>query len=103
MEWFYKIYPMLLLPLLENSYKYGFSGSDDSEEIIIDLKQSGKTFYFKIHNLKLNSSHNLDVKYSGVGLENLRNNLRLVHPNKNSFKIKETETGFTVIIEIKDE
>ena len=33
----FKIYPMLLLPLLENAYKYGFSGNDTSENIEIQL------------------------------------------------------------------
>ncbi len=99
----YKIYPMLLLPLLENSYKYGFSGSDASEEIRIDIKQSGINFSFKIHNLKLNFNQNLDAKYSGVGLENLRRNLSLVYPNNHSFTINETSTSFTVTIDITDE
>lgn len=99
----YKIYPMLLLPLLENSYKYGFSGSNTSEEILIELKQSGSKFNFRIHNLKLNPNQNLDSKYSGVGLENLKSNLSLVYPKSHSFTIHETKTSFTVTIALNNE
>ena len=47
--------------------------------------------------------HNLDDNYSGVGLENLKNNLNLVYPNQHRFTIEDTKDSFTVVIEIEDE
>ena len=99
----FKIYPMLLLPLLENAYKYGFSGNDTSEKIDIELTQKQSYFKFRIQNSNQNIKHNLDDNYSGVGLENLKNNLSLVYPNQHKFTKKETRDSFTVVIEIKDE
>lgn len=98
----YKIYPMLLLPLLENSYKYGFSGNDASETIQIQLKQKESHFSFKITNNNYATSNNLDANYSGVGLENLKNNLNLVYPNQHKFSKTETKNQFVVTIEITD-
>ena len=94
---------MLLLPLLENAYKYGFSGNDTSENIEIQLTQKQSYFKFMIQNLNQNLDHNIDDNYSGVGLENLKNNLNLVYPDKHKFNIEETKDRFTVVIEIEDE
>ena len=56
-----------------------------------------------IQNLNHNLDHNIDDNYSGVGLENLKNNLNLVYPDKHKFNIAETKDRFTVVIEIEDE
>lgn len=99
----FKIYPMLLLPLLENSYKYGFSGNETSDTIQIQLKQKTSNFSFEIKNKNCKISNNMADDYSGVGLENLRNNLNLVYPNQHKFNIEKNKENFTVTIEIVDE
>jgi len=99
----FKIYPMLLLPLLENSYKHGFSGNQTSETIQIQLKQKASNFSFKITNKNHKTPNVIDDNYSGVGLENLSNNLNLVYPNQHTFIKEETKENFTVTIEITDE
>ncbi|RNC87186.1 MAG: histidine kinase [Winogradskyella sp.] len=99
----FNIYPMLLLPLLENSYKYGFSGADENEHIDIELYQKSNQFRFSISNSKLNTDQKLDDNYSGVGLKNLENNLNLVYPNRHTFKVTETEKLFKVTIELNNE
>ncbi|MEP0263148.1 sensor histidine kinase [Dokdonia sp.] len=99
----FKIYPMLLLPLLENSYKYGITNTDSSDLIQISLSQHENQFEFIIKNANIGLKNNLDSDYSGVGLENLKNNLHLVYPKKHQFSIKNTTKTFTVIIQITDE
>lgn len=98
----FKIYPMLLLPLLENAYKYGFSGTDTSEKISIKIVQNNSNFSFKIQNKNHNAQHQLQDDYSGIGLQNLENNLKLVYPNQHIFNIQETDETFTVAISIYD-
>lgn len=98
----FKIYPMLLLPLLENAYKYGFSGNNTSEKITIKMIQNNSNFRFYIQNKNNKMEHNLDDDYSGVGLQNLKNNLKLVYPNQHEFEIKQTEDIFAVTIHIND-
>jgi sensor histidine kinase YesM len=99
----FKIYPMLLLPLLENAYKYGVSSSKNSNAIKIELTQKASQFKFIISNSNQNIKTNLDDNYSGIGLENLKNNLNLVYPKQHHFNVEDTFNTFKVTIEINDE
>lgn len=100
----FKIYPMLLLPLLENSYKHGITDTKALEKIRIHLSQHKHQFRFEISNsIHPKVKNELDNTYSGVGLENLKNNLLLVYPKQHIFTIDNTADTFKVTIEITDE
>lgn len=99
----YKIYPMLLLPLLENSYKHGIISGKTSIPIQIELYQIENTFKFTITNANLNTKNKLDNTHSGVGLVNLKNNLNLVYPNQHTFKIEDKNDSFKVTLSINNE
>lgn len=100
----FKMYPMLLLPLLENSYKHGIIDNNTPEKIHIYLSQHKHQFRFEISNTTHPMGKNtLDATYSGVGLENLKNNLLLVYPKQHTFTIDNTADTFKVTIEITDE
>jgi sensor histidine kinase YesM len=96
----FEIYPMLLLPLLENSYKHGVIAGETKTPIHMKLFQNENQFKFTITNASLNTKNSLDDKHSGVGLENLRNNLNLVYPNRNQFIVKDTKDSFKVTLSI---
>jgi sensor histidine kinase YesM len=95
----YQIYPMLLLPLVENSFKYGIMGDIGHTFIKIDLIQKGKEFTFDIMN---NYSENLleNNKHSGLGLENIRKNLEIVYPKSHEFIISKTKDTFRVKLKL---
>jgi LytS/YehU family sensor histidine kinase len=97
----YSIYPMLLLPLLENAYKHGIDNQDNAEPIRLKLWQSGLDFKFTISNTIRHNQNQLEDKHSGVGLENIRNNLNLVYPNRHDFKISQSDTIFKVSLSIR--
>ena len=99
----FQIYPMLLLPLLENACKYGLSKAENSAKIIIQLKQNGSNFSFAIENPKAQKDLGLDNNYSGMGIKTLQDNLNLVYPKKHTFKVSETENRFKVQLQITDE
>ena len=99
----FKIYPMLLLPLLENSYKHGVIAGETKLPIRIALYQRENQFKFTIENANLNTKNNLEDKHSGVGLENLKNNLNLVYQNQHQFKIEETNAIFKVTLTLTNE
>lgn len=99
----FKIYPMLLLPLIENAYKYGFSSDNTTDNIQIEFIQKASDFKFRIENANGNAQNNLDKNYSGVGLENLRNNLNLVYPDKHNLSIEHTGKTFIVTLNLKNE
>lgn len=99
----FKIYPMLLLPLLENSYKHGIISGEVNTPIKLDIYQKGKTFKFTIENANLDTSNQLGDQHSGIGLENLRNNLNLIYPNTHQFKTTLQNEIFKVLLTITDE
>ena len=99
----FKIYPMLLLPLLENSYKHGDIHDQDHLPIKASISQKGNTFCFEISNANLQIKNAINAKHSGVGLSNLKNNLNLVYPDKHQLTISENEDIFKVILNLTDE
>ncbi len=96
----YQIYPMLLLPLLENAFKYGILGSKNNRPIEVDIVQNANGFEFSIKNSKVAQDLGLDKNYSGVGLKTLKENLNLVYPNMHAFEIKSTKNEFEVSLKI---
>ena len=94
---------MLLLPLLENAYKYGFSEDNTLDKIKIEFIQKSDDFMFRIENSNGTNQHSIDDNYSGVGLENLKNNLNLVYPNRHKLNIENTAQTFIVTLNLKNE
>ncbi len=98
----YKIYPMLLLPLLENSYKHGVISGANNDFITLSIQQKRDAFTFEIANPNHKNSAAIDDGYSGVGLDNIRKNLNLVYPDQHQLNVEESDTEFKVILEIKN-
>ena len=99
----FEIYPMLLLPLIENSYKHGIISGEEAEPIQIALFQNNSNFKFVISNANLQTDNKIKDKYSGVGLENIKTNLNLVYPNKHELSITESQHQFKVELLIENE
>jgi LytS/YehU family sensor histidine kinase len=90
---------MLLLPLIENSFKYGIKGDINNTFIYINLIQNNDIFIFDIEN---NYSENLSEpnEHSGLGLENIKNNLEIVYPKSHDLKIYKTKDTFKVELKL---
>ncbi|MCA0131786.1 sensor histidine kinase [Winogradskyella alexanderae] len=99
----FKIYPMLLLPLLENSYKHGIVSGETETPIKISLNQKNHNFIFAISNANISSKNTIEDKHSGVGLVNLKNNLNLVYPNHHKLIIEDQSDIFKVTLTLTDE
>ena len=99
----FRIYPMLLLPLLENSYKHGLISGESNLPITAHIHQKDDTFQFKISNANIKSKTIIDKNHSGVGINNLKNNLNLVYPNNHKLLIEDKEKVFSVTLIITDE
>lgn len=98
----FQIYPMLLLPLVENAFKHGMEKKVAKAFIHISLTQEGAKFSFQIVNHNNRSQQKSNSEHSGVGLENVRHNLDIVYPNKHTFQINETDETFTVSLHINE-
>jgi len=96
----FKIYPMLLLPLVENSFKHGIEARIEKTFIKIKLTNTKGKLHFLIENTYDKANSKQESNHSGVGLKNIRKNLELVYPNKHLFKISKTNKTFTVSLKI---
>src|SRR5215203_4419493 len=91
------IAPLLLLPFVENSFKYGTSNQLDTCWINLDIDIEDERMYVKLVNSK-----DPDLKTDGFptargfGLSNVKRRLELLYPNAYSLVIKDEEDMFLV-------
>ncbi len=98
------ISPMLLLPLVENSFKHGVSGEIDSKWIKINLKTLNGSFEFSIENSKDSKSRNNKESYTeGIGLKNVVRRLELVYKDKHQLKVNDNGDSFKVVLTFNTE
>ena len=95
----YKIEPLLLIPLIENSFKYG---TDSVNESYIDI--SIQIFNDNLSFIAKNSivqKHSKNVSESGLGIKNVKRRLDLLYPNEYNFITDKDENSFLVKLQIK--
>ena len=91
-----KVPPLLLFPLIENSFKHG-TLQDCTRPVVIQLHVSDQQLSFCIHNYK---NHYLKDQTGGIGLVNVRKRLALLYPLQHQFKITETDSEFSVALQL---
>jgi two-component system, LytTR family, sensor kinase len=89
---------MILQPLFENAVKHGVQNSTEPVEIIFELEK-------KTGEIKLKVSNTFDGQFTrfrseGVGLENIRNRLRLIYGNGNLLSVKADAGIFTASLSL---
>lgn len=89
-----QVYPLLLLPLVENAFKY--VGGD--YRIHIEGRQEGQIFVFFVENSV--PGYGLLKKKPGIGLENLRRRLELLYPGKHRLETGPGTHGFRARLEL---
>lgn len=93
------IYPMLLLPILENAFKHGSLNSNTA--ITITMTQNASDMSFSVSNPYTENTNNDAVDgYSGFGLESIRKNLEIVYPNQHTLSINSENNYFTVELKL---
>ncbi|MFC2152443.1 sensor histidine kinase [Bacteroidota bacterium] len=100
------ISPMLLLPLVENSFKHGVSSEIHEKWIEINLNANDDILEFSIENSRDSNSVGKKESYTeGIGLKNVVRRLELVYKNKHQLKIDDNGDSFKVLLTIntKDE
>lgn len=96
----FQIYPMLLLPLVENAFKHGMQNGNSKGFVNIKIEQQKEEFIFTVENSKNEKTPKNKEEYSGVGLENVRNNLNIVYPERHEVLLQETEEIFAISLKI---
>ena len=93
-----KISPLLFISYIENAFKYGtdFNGNT---EVKIDISVKGDELQFKCVNIIGNRSK--DEESSGIGIQNTKNRLVLLYPNKHWLTIEEKDNKFMLDLKLK--
>ncbi len=87
---------MLLQPIFENAIKHGVHESTEPVSIDVEGRCTADLLTLKISNTY--DPEAVAKKGEGVGLNNVRNRLRLVYGGGELLKIQRTETAFTVTL-----
>jgi len=95
----YQIAPLLLLPLVENSFKHGASEMLENPWINMHIYFEKNIMHLKIMNGKAPSKG--IAKVGGIGLQNLTKRLQLLYEGKHSFSIIEDVDVFVVNLDIE--
>ena len=95
----YPIEPMLLMPFIENAFKFGIFELE--ERLKISIYQEKEEFEFSctnyFNNLKQNQN---DPSYSGLGVKNVKERLKISYPNNHILEIEEKENFYKVKLKI---
>lgn len=96
------IRPLLLIPLLENSFKHGMSQQLNDKWIILDIRIDDDSLIFDLANSKSSESSipGKNYKEGGIGLENVKRRMELLYHGEYSLNISNEENQFRVILEI---
>jgi len=96
-----EIAPFLLVPLIENAFKYGI-GNDDNCQIVIFLKLCENEMIFSVINKKV-SIDLLELEAEGYnyGISSIVKRLEILYPFKHEFKISESDHDFKVSLKIE--
>ena len=98
------IEPFLILPFIENSFKYSLDDINSQAWITISITASEEWLVIKIENsLPPVFAKNKDAEnqYSGIGIANVKRRLELLYPNQHILTIKNEVDSFFVSLKIK--
>ena len=90
-----QIAPLILIPFIENAFKYGIS-LDQPGEIQISLSNSDKQLEFQVQNGIYDSPSTFNKKNSGIGLVNVKKRLDLLYPGRYILNIEKLNGKFLV-------
>lgn len=92
------IAPLLILPLVENSFKHGASNQLNGGWIHIDIDVRDNTLLIKVENNKvsLENGH----RPSGIGLDNARKRLNHLYPGRHSLQLFDEDDRFLAVLKI---
>jgi hypothetical protein len=94
-----KIAPLILIPFIENAFKYGVSPEEKSR-IYVRIDIFGNEISMNVENDKVYSPVDSEEK-SGMGIENSKMRLQLLYPARHTLTIKENDHEFVVNLTIQ--
>lgn len=96
-----KIAPLIFLPFVENSFKHGLKSGVKNAYVKIRLEVSGRVLHFEVENSKGEDVSSIDIKYRGIGIENVKKRLELIYPSLHLLKISNNNHTFKVLLQLQ--
>ncbi|QIP16634.1 histidine kinase [Spirosoma aureum] len=96
-----QIAPLLLLPLVENSFKHGVASSPGFSWIRIDISRLDGKFSVKIANSKEEQGQIPVSTTGGIGLSNVKKRLVLLYPDAHELTIIDEPHSYLIRLTIK--
>jgi len=96
----YKIAPMLLIPFVENAFKHGISLNERSWIRINLYVNDGKLFFDVYNSIHTKSMDDPERNQRGIGLENVKQRLIHLYPDKHELSIRQTNDEYFVHLTI---
>lgn len=93
------IAPLLFIPIVENAFKHGVSGTEASE-LIFSLRIDDKSITFTGENTDFAKSEQ-DKSGSGIGIENLKKRLNLLYPNRHTYSNQTRDGRYFTVLKIE--
>jgi two-component system LytT family sensor kinase len=90
------IAPLILIPFVENAFKYGISTKENSS-IDISLNASETAINFKVTN-KVVAAQTDKFENTGIGLKNTQRRLELLYPSKHELIMNQENNTFLVTL-----
>jgi two-component system LytT family sensor kinase len=90
------IAPMLLIPFVENAFKHGISLREPSH-IKVSLQTKENELLFDVYNsIHPKPGNDPEKDKSGIGLENVKQRLQLLYPNRHELVVRESGKEFFI-------
>ncbi len=93
----FEIAPLLIIPLVENSFKHVSHYTDKPNEINITLSYKDNVFICKVNNTMELTEQN---RSGGIGLKNLERRLELLYTNRFELNVVENNGRFDATLKI---
>jgi sensor histidine kinase YesM len=95
-----QVTPLLLLPLIENAFKYGLNTVSKNGFIYIRLDVEASNLSFTVENNNPPDSNKEALHSLGIGITNVRQRLNYLYPGKYDLKIEEDRERFKVNLQL---
>lgn len=98
----FSIAPLLIIPFVENAFKYVSAFIAKPNVITLAMKYRDKTFtLFAENTTDENNLEKKDKSFSGIGLENVKRRLELIYTNRHTLQINTANNMYSVLLNIQ--
>ncbi|MFC2135291.1 sensor histidine kinase [Bacteroidota bacterium] len=91
-----QIAPLLLFPLVENSFKHGAGQETEKAWIKIETEANDSSIIFSVENSRSDYSNGTEDDKEGIGLKNVKRRLELLYKDRFSLEIDDNKSYFLV-------